>query len=97
MEFYFTPELTIPAGGTIELQCPDSVKVHTIGIACYDSVNFVACDVSARNGVITITTSEELRAAVQQQFSLTDTIDNPISTEPTESFQILTSAGETET
>ena len=65
MEFYFTPELTIPAGGTIELQCPDSVKVHTIGIACYDSVNFVDCDVSARNGVITVTTSVELPAGRQ--------------------------------
>ena len=60
-------------------------------------VNLVECEVQARSGVITITNSVELRAGKQFQYSLIDAVDNPVSSQPTDSFTILTSVGETET
>ena len=52
----------MPAGGYIRLTAPDSVKVYTTGITCYDVVNLVECEVQARSGVITITNQIELKA-----------------------------------
>ena len=79
LEFWATPEQTVPAGGYVRLTAPDSVKVHTTGIQCYDVVNLVECEVQARSGVITITNSVELRAGAQFQYSLIDAVDNPVS------------------
>ena len=60
-------------------------------------VNLIECEVQARSGVITITNSVELKAGIQFQYSLIDAVDNPVSSQPTDSFTILTSVGETET
>ena len=65
LEFWGTPEQTVPAGGYVRLTAPDAVKVHTTGISCFDVVNLVDCEVEARSGVITITNPVELVAGLQ--------------------------------
>ena len=45
LEFWGTPEQTVPAGGYVRLTAPDSVKVQSTGIQCFDVVNLIECEV----------------------------------------------------
>ena len=97
LEFSGIPERAIPAGGYVRLTAPDAVNVHTTGMSCWDVFNRVNCNIEARSGVITIEVPVDLPAHEQFQYSLIEAVDNPVSSQPTDSFSVRTSAGETET
>ena len=96
LEFYTIPEQTVPAGGTITLTAPEEIAVLEKP-TCFDVLNKRSdCKVKVQAQSFVITTQVQLRRGVQFQFRLDQAMNNPLSTQPSRSFQILTSEGESQ-
>jgi hypothetical protein len=60
LEFFGTPEIYLPEGGTIKLRAPDEITVLRNEVICYDVINNLPCEVTVRYQTFTVTVPREL-------------------------------------